>query len=229
MSRHIGIVGVSPEGAALCYRQIFRRASATLPQDQHPTVSIHNLPLARYIAAIQSGDWEAVGKLLAASAAVLAGCGADFCFSPDNVVQYAVPLAETHSPIPWLAMTELVASAVERDGRRVVGIIGTRMVTSGSAYQTRLGLRGIRVLPPEPEESEAVDAVIFKELIFGRIVPASQQRVLGIIDGLARRGCEGVILGCSEAPLLITPDNSPIPVYDSVDLLAAGSLDRATR
>lgn len=226
MARHIGIVAVSPEGAALFYRQIFREAARVLPTDQHPRVSLHNEPLAHYIAAIRENDWHRVGDLLRRSAVILAQCGAEFCLTPDHAVQHGVHLAEAGSPIPWLAMPDLVASAVEADRRRIVGLIGTRMVTTGSTYQTHLGLRGIQVLVPEPDQADLIDRIIFTELIYGDIRPASQQAVLGIISRLAQRGCEAVILGSSEAPLLVTPDNAPLPVYDATEILARGAVQR---
>lgn len=227
MARHIGIVAVSQEGAALCYRQIFRQASRLLPADQHPRVSLHNEPLSHYIKALTAQDWHTVGDLLRRSAEILAGCGAEFCFTPDHAVEHGVHLAETGSAVPWLTMPELVADAVVRDKRRVVGLIGTKWVTTGATYQTKLGLRGIQVLAPEPAEADDLNSVIFNELIFGEIKAQSRQRVLGIIENLSRRGCEGVIFGCSEAPLLVTPESSPLPIYDSSDLLAQGAVRRA--
>jgi aspartate racemase len=228
VAKHIGIVAVSPEGAALFYRQILREASHILEPHQHPRVSLHNEPLALYIDAVREGDWHKVGDLLRRSAEILARCGAELCLTPDNAVQHGVHLAEAGSPIPWVMMPELVAKAVEADKRRVVGLIGTKMVTTGSTYQTHLGLRGIQVLAPEPDDAERVDEIIFKELIYGDIRPASQAVVLSIIRHLKERGCEGVILGCSEAPLLVTPENAPLPIYDAAELLAKGAVQRAS-
>jgi aspartate racemase len=227
LTRHIGIVAVSQEGAALCYRQIFRQATGLLPADQHPRVSLHNEPLSHYIRALQAQDWHAIGDLLRRSAGILARCGAEFCFTPDHAVEHGVHLAETGSLIPWLTMPELVAEAVVGDGRRVVGLIGTKWVTTGATYQTKLGLKGIQVLVPDASEADDLDAIIFNELIFGNIRAQSQRRVLGIIDNLSRRGCEGVIFGCSEAPLLVTPETSAVPIYDASDLLARGAVRRA--
>lgn len=227
MAKHIGIVAVSPEGAALCYRQIFRQAARKLDPHMHPRVTLHNEPLALYIDAVRAGDWHAVGDLLRRSAEILARAGAEFCLCPDNAVQHGVHLAEVGSPIPWLTMTDLVARAVERDSRRTVGLIGTKMVTTGSTYQTVLGLKGITLLAPELPEAETLDRIIFSELIFGTIRPESQRKVLSIIDRLGDRGCEGVILGCSEAPLLVTPENSRLPIYDAADLLAEGAVEHA--
>jgi aspartate racemase len=227
VAKHIGIVAVSPEGAALFYRQIFRQASHLLEAHEHPRVSLHNEPLANYIDAVREGDWHKIGDLLRRSADILARCGAEFCLTPDNAVQHGIHLAEVGSPIPWLTMPDLVARAVEADRRRVVGLIGTKMVTTGSTYQTHLGLRGIQVLAPQAEEADRMDQIIFQELIYGDIRPASQAVVLGIIRHLKERGCEGVILGSSEAPLLVTPENAPLPIYDAADLLAKGAVQRA--
>jgi aspartate racemase len=227
MTQHIGIVAVSPEGAALCYRQMFRHAAQLLPPDQHPTLSLHNVPLSSYVEAVQQGDWHRVGDLLRRSAEILAAAGADFCFTPDNAIQHGVHLAETGSPIPWLSMIDLVGEALSGDGRLAAGLIGTKLVTGGSTYQTQLGLKGIRVIAPDPEQAEMLDAVIFNELVYGRILPESRQKVLSTIESLADQGCDSVILAMSEAPLLVTPENSPLPIYDAADLLASGAVRRA--
>jgi aspartate racemase len=124
-------------------------------------------------------------------------------------------------------MPDLVAKAISADGKKVVGLVGTRMVTTGSTYQTHLGLRGIQVLAPEPAEADEMDQIIFRELIYGNINPGSQKRVLTILGNLASRGCEGVILASSEAPLLITTENTPLPLYDAADILAQGAVRAA--
>lgn len=227
MTKHIGIVAVSPEGAALCYRQIFRQASHVLKPEQHPRVSLCGEPLHMYIEALRANDWHSVGDLLRKSARFLAACGAEFCLSPDNAVQFGVQLAEAGSPIPWLTMPELVAGAVVQDGRKVVGLIGTKMVTTASTYQTHLGLKGIQVLAPEPAEADELDRIIFSELIYGEIRPKSQQTVLAIIHRLRECRCEAVILASSEAPLMVTPELSPVPLYDAADILARGAVVRA--
>ncbi len=227
MPQHIGIVAVSPEGAALFYQKVTRLASRMFPPDQHPRISLHNEPLVHYLEAIRHDDWHLVGKLLRRSADTLARCGAEFCLTPDHAVQHGVYLAEVGSPIPWLRMTELVAQAVVADGRRTVGIVGTRIVTRASTYQTALGLRGVRLIPPDEQEADALDRIIFDELVYGRVSPASQRVFLDVIRRLADNGCEGVILGCSEAPLVVNEQNSVLPLYDPSELLAVGAVRQA--
>jgi aspartate racemase len=223
-AQHIGIVAVSPEGSSLCYREIFRYANRLMGERGHPTVTIHNEPLERYVDAVLKDDWHTVGELLARSARILAAAGANFCIVPDNLMQHGVHLAERLSPIPWLTMTELVTERIASDGRKAVGLIGTKMVMYGSTYQTHLGLRGIKVLIPDADEAEIVDGIIFKELIYGVVRDESERRLVNVIDRLRSSGCEGVILGCSEAPLLISTENTALPLYDPTALLAEGAV-----
>lgn len=227
MSKHIGIAAVSPEGAALFYRHVSRQASRLLSPRDQPRVSLHNEPLALYIEAIHQNDWHAVGRLLRRSADVLAKCGAEFCLTPDNVVQHAVQLAEVGSPIPWLTMPDLVAQRVAVDKRKTVGVIGTKKVMTSSTYQMHLGLKGVHVLVPQDHEAEAIDHIIYGELIYGHSRPESRQQMSEIIEGLASRGCEGVILGCSEAPLLVTTESSCLPLYDPAEILAEASIRKS--
>lgn len=227
MTKHIGIVGVSPEGAALFYREISRQASRLVPPNEQPRISLHNEPLEVYIDAIRRDDWHTVGRLLRKSADLLARCGAEFCLTPDNAVQHAIQLAEVGSPIPWLKMTDLVAQDLVQDGRRMVGVIGTKLVTRSSTYQTPLGMKGIRLLTPNDDEVELLEQVIYGELIFGSARPESQAAILGVIRNLAAAGCEGVILGASEVPLVITPENSALPAYDPAAILAEASIKHA--
>jgi len=226
--KHIGIVAVSPEGAALCYRDILRHASHILGDTGHPRVSLHNEPFELYIAALMRDDWHTIGDLLRTSAQKLAAIGAQICITPDNVMQHGVHLAEHGSPIPWITMTNLVADAVANDGRKVVGLIGTKMVMFGSTYQTMLGLKGVKVLAPNAEDAENIDSIIFGELVHGQCRDASRTLIVDAIKRLADRGAEAVILGSSEAPIAINADcPSPLPAYDPVSLLAEGTVKLA--
>ncbi len=228
MTKNIGIVGVSPEGASLCYQQLFRYAAVNLEPHMHPTVCVHNIPLAQYVEAVRQDDWRQVANLLRDSAERLASIGAEFCFTPDNAVQHAVQLAEVSSPIPWLKMTTAVADRIEGDQRKTVGVIGTKYVTSGSAYQTDLGMRGIKLVRPSDEDTETLDRIIFDELVFGIVREESRQTVLGVIDRLASKECEGVILGSSEAPLLVTPETCDLPIYNASEIMAEQAIKFAS-
>lgn len=226
---HIGIVAVSPEGAAVFYHQISRHASRLLLPNHQPRFTLHNEPIDLYLDAIRKDDWHGVGRLLRKSAELLARAGAEFCLSPDNVVQHGIQLAEVGSPIPWLAMPDLVAQTIASQNKKIVGLVGTRLVAHASTYQTHLGMRGIQVLVPSEAETETLEQIIFNELLYGHIRPESRAAALSIIHNLAGRGCEAVILGASEAPLLISQENSPVPIYDAADILAEAAIRRANR
>ncbi len=227
MTKHIGIVGVSPEGASICYQQLFRHAAVMLEPHMHPVVSVHNIPLAQYVDAVRRDDWRQVATLMRDSVDRLASIGAELCFTPDNAVQHAIQLVEVGCPIPWLKMTNAVADRIEDDQRKVVGVIGTQYVTSGSAYQTDLGVKGIKLVRPDKDDTETLDRIIFDELVFGIINPDSQKTMHEIIYRLVDRGCEGVILGCSEAPLMVTNDTCDVPLYNASDIVAQHAIEQA--
>lgn len=228
-NNHIGIVGVSPEGASIFYRLLSRHAGRLRAPNDQPRVSLHNEPLFLYIDAIRNNDWHAVGKYLRRSAEHVARCGAAFCLTPDNAVQHGVQLAEVGSPIPWLTMPDLVGEAITQDKRRIVGILGTKLVMHSSTYQTHLGLRGIQVLAPNPDEAEFVDRLIFDELIYGYSRPESHAMLVQIVQGLQAQGCEAIVLASSELPLVLQEDSCPLPLYDSAEILAEAAVVRTTK
>ncbi|MGE3109419.1 MAG: aspartate/glutamate racemase family protein [Phycisphaerales bacterium] len=224
MPKHIGIAAVSPEGSALCYREIFRTASRLVGDSGHPRVTLHNEPFEQYLEAALKSDWHTVGALLRRSAEVLAAAGAEFCITPDNLMQNAVHLAEHGSKIPWLSMTDVVAEAVAKDGRKAVGLIATRLVTLGSTYQTHLGIRGCQLFVPDEPDIASIDSIIFRELVHGVVRAESRERLRAVLLNLGQRGCEGVVLGYTEAGLLLTEEAAPLPLYDSNALLAQAAV-----
>lgn len=228
MPKHIGMVGVASIGSALCYRHLFRIAGQTLPPDQHPPFSVFNLPWHRYLEAVQRDDWRAVAALLHQSAETLAAIGAEICFTPDNMVQYALPLVTRSSPIPWVNMAEVVADSVASGGHRRVGIIGTSIVMSGSTYQAHLGVKGIHITKPAPDDVSTIERIILSELAFGFISESALSELQRIVDRMGEDGCDAVLFGCSEAALLSERGGWSLPTYDSSVLVAREVLRLAT-
>lgn len=229
MPKHIGIVGVSPEGSATCYKRIGRRASEIADPAERPAITLHNLPFSTYVEAIKADDWPTVAGMLRQSAEVLKQAGADFCVLPDNATHHALQLAEASSPLPWMNMITLVADAIEANQCKHVGLIGTKYVTFGSTYQTVLGLRKIKLHVPEREDAIAIDRIIFGEAIYGRVRPESIELVNGVIEKLAARGCEALILGASEASNMLNTNTLKLPLFDPVELLAEAAVAHATQ
>ena len=124
-------------------------------------------------------------------------------------------------------MTDVVAEAVAKDGRKAVGLIATRLVTSGSTYQTHLGLRGCQLFVPAEPDVAAIDSIIFGELVHGVVRAESRERFKLVISNLATAGCEGVVLGYTEAGLLLSDETPALPLYDSTALLARAAVKMA--
>jgi aspartate racemase len=227
MSSHIGIVACSAEGAALCYRTICAEGPPLLGPHAHPEISMHTPSLARYVRCLNDGDWPGVAELMLTSAAVLAGAGADFLICPDNSIHQAMNLVLPRSPLPWLHIADVVADTAVERGMRRVGLLGTRWLLSGDVYPSALRARGLECVLPAQEDAAAIHRIIIDELTGGTAAPASVARHQQVIAGLREAGCEGVILGCTEIPLIITDANSPLPTLDSTRLLARAALRRA--
>jgi aspartate racemase len=227
MSKHIGIVACSAEGAALCYRTICLEGAEVLGRHGHPEVTMHTYPLAEYMRYIEPGDWAGVARLMLASARKVAAAGAELIVCPDNTIHQAFELVVVESPLPWLHIAEEVAIAAERQGFRTLGVLGTRFLMEGPVYPSRLRTRGIAHLTPEATERARINDIIFDELVNGIIAPASQAFFAEVIARLRDRGCDAVVLGCTEIPLIVTPGTSPLTTLDSTRLLARAALREA--
>jgi aspartate racemase len=227
MAQHIGIVGCSAEGAALCYRTICVDGAQLLGSYTHPEVSMHTHSFAEYVKCIDGGDWQGVGELMLSSAHTLARTGSEFLICPDNTIHRALPLVEPRSPLPWLSIVDVVAGqAVERGFRRV-GLTGTRWLVESDIYPETLKARGVDCMRPNFEESEEINRIIMDELVNSVFKPEAATYLKGVIGRMKSAGCDAVILGCTELPLIVNDANSPLPTLDSTRLLARAALRRA--
>ena len=227
MPHHIGIVACSAEGATLCYRTICVEGAQLLGPHAHPEVSMHTHSLADYVTCLDRGDWQGVGELMLSSANKLAKTGADFLICPDNTIHQALPWVEQRSPLPWLHIAEVVAArAVERGFRRL-GLTGTRWLVDSEVYPDKLTARGLACVRPNAAEREETHRIIMDELVCGIFKPESVACYQRVIGRMKEEGCDAVVLGCTEIPLIINDANSPLPTLDSTRLLAQAALRRA--
>lgn len=225
--RHIGIVACSAEGAALCYRTICVEGASLLGPHAHPEISMHTPSLAEYVRAIERDDWPAVGELMLGSARKLAGAGADFLICPDNTIHQAMTYVTPRSPLPWLHIAEVTAAEAVARGYRRVGITGTKWLVDSDVYPEKLAARGVDAVRPSPAEREACNRIIMDELVNSVFEESSTRCFQEVIAGLRDQGCDAVVLGCTEIPLIIDDRNSPLPTLDSTRLLARAALRRA--
>ena len=227
MAQHIGIVACSAEGASLCYRTICTEGAQLLGPHAHPEVSMHTPSLSDYMERIYRDDWQGVGDLMLASAEKLARIGADFLVCPDNTIHQALPFIESRSPRPWLHIADEVAvQALERGFRRLA-ITGTRWLVESSVYPDTLTARGLEFMRPHPEERERINRFIMDELVYGVTTPQAEAYFQQVIARMKAEGCDAVVLGCTEIPMIMNDGNSPLPTLDSTRLLARAALRRA--
>ncbi len=227
MTQHIGIVACSAEGASLCYRTIAIEGAKLLGTHDHPEVSMHTHPLARYMSCIDANDWAGVSELMLSSAEKLAKAGADFLICPDNTIHQAFDLVEHRSPRPWLHIAQEVALDARRQHCKRLGVLGTRYLMEGPVYPEKLKAAGLEYRMPEPPERERINQIIMDELVNAQFTTSSLAYFQGVIGNLAKQGCDAVVLGCTEIPLLVTPENSPLPTLDSTRLLARAAVRKA--
>ena len=227
MTQHIGIVACSAEGAALCYLTICTEGAKLLGPHAHPEVSMHTPSLADYVARLERRDLEGVGALMLASAHKLANLGADFLICPDNTIHEALPLVEPRSPLPWLHIAEVVAAEAAARGFRRLALTGLRWLVDSEVYPEKLAARGLEVLRPEPAESDEITRIVLEELVYGTVRPEAVATFQSVTDRLKRAGCDAMILGCTELPLIADEATSPLPILDSTRLLGRAALRRA--
>ncbi|MBC7129852.1 amino acid racemase [Candidatus Bathyarchaeota archaeon] len=228
-NKHIGIVAVSSPGAALCFQTICVEAERLIGKRYaHPEVSMHAFPFDQYMQLIENGEWDGLAELLAASSRKLAEIGADFAICPDNTAHIAFEKAVKMSPIPWLHIAEEVAGEAERLGLKRIAILGTRFLMESKVYPSKLERYGISWVIPNGEQREIINGIIFNELVYGVIKEESREKLVRIIEGLAEKdGCDAVVLGCTELPLILDEKTSPIPPLDSTRILARAALREA--
>ncbi len=224
---HIGIVACSAEGAALCYRTICAEGAALLGDQAHPEVSLHSLSLADYVRCLDNNDLQGVADLMLISARKLAAAGADFLICPDNTIHQAFQLMAPASPLPWLHIADVVAAEAAARGYQKPGITGTRWLVASEVYPDALRKVGLAFERPTDAERDELGRLIMDELVNGSFRLETVARFQEVIEGLKGRGCDAVVLGCTEIPLIIDDRNSALPTLDSTRLLARAALRRA--
>jgi aspartate racemase len=226
--KHIGIVAVSAEGAALCYRTICLEGAAALGPHEHPEISLHGFSLRNYQRLIDEDRWDAVGEMMLESAAHLVRSGAELLICPDNTVHQGLDLVRERSPAPWIHIAEEVCVEARRRGFKQLAILGTRFLMEGSVYRSRLAPEGIDCRIPSTEQRARINQIIYDELVYARFLPESRAYFQNVIRELGDNGCDAVALACTEIPLLVSAADSRLPILDSTRILARAALREAT-
>lgn len=227
MPQHIGIVACSAEGAALCYKTICVEGGRLMGPHAHPEVSMHTHSLADYVERLDRGDRAGVAELMLSSANKLARAGADFLICPDNTIHQAMDHVLPHSPLPWLHIAEVVAAEAAARGYKKLGITGTRWLIDSEVYPQKIEAEGLAWLRPTDAERDETNRIIMDELVQSVFTPEAVAAYQRVMDRMKAEGCDAVVLGCTEIPLIMNDGNSPLPTLDSTRLLARAALARA--
>ncbi len=227
-SDHIGVVACSAEGAALCYRTICSEGAQILGQHGHPEISMHTQSLADYMACISRSDWQGVAELMLSSADKVARIGAKFLICPDNTIHQAMIYVNPRTPLPWLHIADVVVNEAVRRGSTRLGLLGTRWLVDGDVYPEKLMARGLEFVRPAEHSRDEINRIIMDELIRGEFKPASVAYLQGVIARMKEQGCDAVVLGCTELPLILDDSNCALATLDSTRLLARAALNKAT-
>lgn len=225
--KHIGILAHSFEGATLCFRTACLEGVERVGAHMHPEVTMTCSPMALVLDAWERGDNAELRAFFANDAARLAAAGAEFFVCPDNTAHIALESAGEPFPLAGLHIGEVVADEAAKRGYRKVGVLGTKYTMTGPVYPAALGRRRLEWVVPEEEDRALVNSIIFDELCLGVFRDESRQAYVRIIESLAEQGCDVVALVCTEIPLLITADLSPLPILDSTRLLARAAVEVA--
>jgi len=227
MAAHIGIIGCSIPGSALCYRELCEYASTVMGQYQHPQVTLSTIPMAAYMPHFQPLDPPALAKLLLESTRIVAAAGAKFAICPDNSCHLAYDEVVKDSPIPWLHIGSVVVAEAKRRGFQKLGVLGTRFTMQMGLYERAVEGSGLTAQVPPADDQKTVDEIIWNELVHDVVTNDARQKYREVIDRLKSQGCDSVVLGCTEIPLLIADKDSSLPTLDSTRLLARAAVHKA--
>lgn len=210
------------------YRYINEGVQARLGGSHSARCILYSVDFDEVESLQEAGRWEALSGLMARAAKLVEQAGADLLVICANTMHLTAEAVEAAVSIPLLHIADATAAEIRRQGLRTVGLLGTRFTMEKDFYRERLEKRhGLRVLIPPEEERKTVHAIIYEELGRGIISQGSKDAYLSIIRGLHARGADGVILGCTEIPLLIRPGDCSVPLFDTTALHAAAAVEWA--
>ena len=222
----LGIIGgMSPESTTLYYRIINREVNRCLGDNHSADIVMHSVDFEEVVRMQKSGDWEAAGALLAASATKLEGAGAQLLLVATNTMHKVAPAIERATTVPLLHVVDATAIAIREQGMQKVGLLGTTFTMSDGFYPERMAVQGIQTIVPTESEQTDINRIIFEQLCLGRVEPEAVQYLQKVITGLKEQGAQGVILGCTELCLAVEADKTPLPVFDSTTIHALAAVE----
>jgi aspartate racemase len=228
MHERIGILGgMSPESTVEYYQYITRAYIERFGDHGYPEVIIYSVSFQPYVDWPQQDRWDLVAQGLSEAAQRLEAAGVDFIVIATNTMHLVFDQVQASVSVPMLSLLDVVGEAILTRGMKMVGLLGTKFAMEKGFYQDALARKGITVLVPDEDDREYVNTVIYDELVAGQIRDESRAGFVTIINELAERGAEGVILGCTEIPLLVGEEDAGMPLFDTTVIHAEAALNYA--
>ena len=226
--KRIGILGgVSPESTVSYYLRITREYFRRYGDYSYPEILIYSVSFKRFYDLHEAGEWDGVAREMIDVFRRLASAGAGIGLIAANTLHRVFERVEAESPLPLIHIVDPTARAIEEMGLSRVGLLGTRYTMEGEFYRDRLAEHGIEAIVPAEDERAELHRIIYEELTRGIVKEGSRAYYRDVIGGLVSRGAEGIVLGCTEIPLLVKEDDSPVPVFDTAALHADAALSAA--
>jgi aspartate racemase len=223
----IGIVGITAEGASLCYRTIVSESANMLPGGAHPPIAMYTGSFAVLNERLRQRDWPGVGALISDSIVRLVSSSAELVIMPANATHYATDYFLPQCPVPFLSIVDVSADACVHGGYTRVAVLGIGLTMTDGLYDQPLRSRGVEPMTPTPDEQATLNQIIYEEIIPARVTSSTAPRIVEILAALRERGAEAAILACTELPLVITEENTPLPFIDTTRLLARTALAKS--
>ena len=228
MSKRIGILGgMSPESTSEYYEHITRTYTKRFGDYGYPEIIIYSVSFQPYVDWPNEDRWDLVAQGLSKAAQSLEAAGADFIIIATNTMHLVFDQVQASVSVPMLSLLDAVGEAILGRGMETVGLLGTQFTMEKTFYRDKLARKGITVLVPDASDREVVNDVIYDELVAGQVRDESRARFVAIVEKLAARGAEGVILGCTEIPLLVNEADAGIPLFDTTAIHAEAALNYA--
>lgn len=225
MHRRIGILGgMSPESTVVYYEHITRTYTTRFGDYGYPEILIYSVDFQRYVEWQREGRWDEAAQDMASALERLRNAGADFGLIATNTMHIVFDDVQRAVGMPLLSIVTATADAVLAADCRTVALLGTVFTMRERFFRDGLERSGIQVLTPEPDEQQRINDVIYQELCRGLIRPDSRSMFLNAIERLRAKGAQGVVLGCTEIPLLIRPDDCPLPLFNTTTIHAESAL-----
>ena len=218
---------MSPESTSAYYEYITRTYTERFGDFSYPEIIIYSVSFQPFVDWPAAGRWDLVADALAESANRLEKAGADFVVIATNTMHIVFDKIRAQVNIPMLSLLDAVGQAIQAKNITKVGLLGTRFTMHNTFYAEALQKYGIDVIVPEGADAVTVNQVIYDELVKGIISPESKRKFLAITKKLQARGAQGVILGCTEIPLLINTEDTDLPLFDTTTIHAEAALNFA--